>query len=74
MKDLFDLQGRGGSGSEVEWADGKRKMAVRTQVPPAVLEQDTEPLIAPDVQVGALYGFSRHLCMNGWMWCTISAI
>ena len=29
-----------------------------------VLEQDSEPLVAPGEQVGALRGFLHHLCMN----------
>ena len=31
----------------------------------SVLEQDTEPLIAPGGVVGALHGFLCHRCMNG---------
>ena len=33
----------------------------------SVLEQDTEPLTAPNEQVGALHGFPRHRCMNVWV-------
>ena len=29
-----------------------------------VLEQDSEPLVAPGEQVGALHGFLCHRCMN----------
>ena len=29
------------------------------------IEQDAEPLIAPDEQVGALHGFLIHVCING---------
>ena len=30
----------------------------------SVLEQDTEPLTAPDEQVGALHGVLRHRCVS----------
>ena len=70
----------GDGGSGVEWLMVLQGCHLEPWLPQSqcrcVLEQDIEPLIAPDVLAGALHGCRRHRCMNvcvnGWMWCTIS--
>ena len=56
----------GGSGSGLEWLDVNRKVASSNlgSARVSVLEQDTEPLITPDVLAGALHGFRHHWCVN----------
>ena len=47
------------------WSPGYPSVSVE-----AYLEQESEPLISPGVQIGALHGFLRHRCVTV---CTVES-